>query len=155
MESLEHPSQQVIWNTFPIRPLAVLVNTNARSKKRLAGRIHFLTAHACWPRVCFYVRNASISPQPMMHVSLSSLHCYCKDVSWILRRHLDGCSCYSTRSRECESVLYRKSASTPPPRGFGYIAVIDCCNMHDIRSEEREWSEQGNTRLCTGQWRLR
>lgn len=117
--------------------------------------IHFLTAHACWPRVCFYVRNASISPQPMMHVSLSSLHCCCKDVSWILRRHLDGCSCYSTRSRECESVLYRKSASTPPPRGFGYTAVIDCCNMHDITSEERERSEQGNTRLCTGQWRLR
>ena len=90
--------------------------------------IHFLTAHACWPRVCFYVRNASISPWPMVHVSHSSLHSCCNDVSLILRRHLDGCSCYSTRSPE--SALHRMTASTPPPRGFGYTAVIKGCNMH-------------------------
>ena len=88
----------------------------------------YLTAHACWPRVCFYFRNASISSQPMRHVSHSSLHSCCNDVSLILRRHLDGCSCYSTRSPE--SALHRMTASTPPPRGFGYTAVIKCGNMH-------------------------
>ena len=80
------------------------------------------------PRVCFYFRNASISPQPMRHVSHSSLHSCCNDVSLILRRHLDGCSCYSTRSPE--SALHRMTASTPPPRGFGYTAVIKGCSMH-------------------------
>ena len=80
------------------------------------------------PRVCFYFRNASISPQPMRHVSHSSLHSCCNDVSLILRQDLDGCSCYSTRSPE--SALHRMTASTPPPRGFGYTAVIKCGNMH-------------------------
>ena len=98
--------------------------------------IHFLTAHACWPRVCFYFRSASISPWPMVHVSHSSLHSCCNNVSLILRRHLDGCSCYSTRSPE--SALHQMTASTPPPRGFGYTAVIKCCNMHHHKRGKRE-----------------
>ena len=96
----------------------------------------YLTAQACWPRVCFYFRSASISPWPMVHVSHSSLHSCCNNVSLILRRHLDGCSCYSTRSPE--SALHQMTASTPPPRGFGYTAVIKCCNMHHHKRGKRE-----------------
>ena len=96
----------------------------------------FLTAQACWPRVCFYFRSASISPWPMVHVSHSSLHSCCNNVSLILRRHLDGCSCYSTRSPE--SALHQMTASTTPPRCFGYTAVIKCFNMHHHKRGKRE-----------------